>query len=102
MTSYSTAIMAPTKFVLPDLVSHCTFAIHTSRHRKQVCNLPSVLVCLRLNLSRSPPKPKSGSSRVTTCKAKFATSSTRSNVEPSQRCATRMPAAPSCASATIF
>ncbi|KAH8829192.1 isoprenoid synthase domain-containing protein [Flagelloscypha sp. PMI_526] len=26
----------PTEFILPDLVSHCTFPIHVSRHRKQV------------------------------------------------------------------
>ncbi len=26
----------PTKFILPDLVSHCTFDISVSRHRKQV------------------------------------------------------------------
>ncbi|KAJ6588973.1 isoprenoid synthase domain-containing protein [Mycena capillaripes] len=37
MASYSTTNKAPaTKFVLPDLVSHCTFDIHISRHRKQV------------------------------------------------------------------
>lgn len=26
----------PTKFLLPDLVSHCTFDIRVSRHRKQI------------------------------------------------------------------
>ncbi|KAJ7666107.1 isoprenoid synthase domain-containing protein [Mycena polygramma] len=37
MASSSTPNKATaTKFVLPDLVSHCTFPIHVSRHRKQV------------------------------------------------------------------
>jgi hypothetical protein len=27
---------APTRFILPDLVSHCDFKLHISRHRKQV------------------------------------------------------------------
>ncbi|KAJ7512778.1 isoprenoid synthase domain-containing protein [Mycena galericulata] len=37
MSSSSTLTKAPaTKFILPDLVSHCTFDIRISRHRKQV------------------------------------------------------------------
>jgi hypothetical protein len=37
MASSSTPSKAPaTKFLLPDLVSHCTFDIHISRHRKQI------------------------------------------------------------------
>jgi hypothetical protein len=37
MASTSTSAKAPaTKFVLPDLVSHCDFPIRMSRHRKQI------------------------------------------------------------------
>ncbi|KAF7318869.1 Terpene-synth-C domain-containing protein [Mycena chlorophos] len=35
-SSSSSSAKAPTKFLLPDLVSHCTFPIRHSRHRKQV------------------------------------------------------------------
>jgi hypothetical protein len=34
--SSSSKTSAPTKFILPDLVSHCNFALHVSRHRKQI------------------------------------------------------------------
>src|ERR1700691_1307344 len=34
-TSTSPARIAPTKIILPDLVSHCTFDIKVNRHRKQ-------------------------------------------------------------------